>query len=179
MASVFLVVGAPAVGKSTTARALAKQFPRSIHIPVDDLRDMVVSGLVYPGGDWGPELVEQLRLARETAAQMATSYNRAGFAVVIDDFWDPYSQLLEYGPLLQEPNLCKVLLFPSLRVAQERNEKRSGPGEWNEYLADGIRRVYGHLETYVSTLEENGWIIVDTSDQSVEAAVSHILVQAG
>ena len=71
MIPIFLVVGPPAVGKSTTSRSLAAHFPQSIHVPVDDLRDMVVSGLVLPGQDWSAELALQVNLARQSATHSA------------------------------------------------------------------------------------------------------------
>ena len=178
MERVFFIAGAPAVGKSTTAHALAARFRRSVHIPVDDVRNMVVSGLVQPG-EWGADLVEQLRLAREAASQMARAYREAGFVVVVDDFWDPNSRLLEYRSLFREPDVHKVLLFPSRGVAEERNLKRAGPGETSEYLAGGIRAVYEHLAAEAAELERGGWMVVDTTDRSVEETVAHILTRVG
>lgn len=177
MTHIFLVAGPPAVGKSTTARALAAKFPKSIHIPVDDVRDMVVSGLVYPGSDWSPDLIEQLALARASVAQMAAAYSTAGFVVAIDDFWDHNSQLSEYRVLFQNPDFHRVLLFPSQRAAEDRNRKRSGPGGENAYLAGGIHLVYEHLQNELPNLERRGWMVVDTTDKSVEATVDTILAQ--
>lgn len=174
MSQIFLVVGAPAVGKSTTAHALAARFEKSIHIPVDDLRDMVVSGLALPG-EWNARLVEQLRLARESAVHTALAYREAGFVVAIDDFWDPNSRLEEYSALQQEPEVYKILLYPSQQVAQERNLKRSGPSEINAYIAGGIREVYAHLPADAAFLQRRGWVVVDTTDKSVEETVDEIL----
>jgi len=89
MNPIFWVVGPPAVGKSTTSRALPARFPKSLHIPVDDIRNMVVSGIELPGAVWSDDLTQQVTLARTSVIQMALSYHRAGFVVVIDDFWDP------------------------------------------------------------------------------------------
>ena len=178
MEHIFFLAGAPAVGKSTTAHALAAQFQKSIHIPVDNVRNMVVSGLVHPG-EWGTSLIEQLRLARESVTQMAHTYNKAGFVVIIDDFWDPNSRLVEYYPLFQGPNVHKILLHPSQRSAEERNLKRFGPGEGTEYIAGGIQVVYEHLRMEAANLERQGWMVVDTSDKSVEATVKHICEQIG
>ena len=169
MPHIFLLAGPPAVGKSTTARALAAHFEKSIHIPVDDLRDMVISGLALPGGAWDEKLVEQLLLARESAAHMALAYRQAGFTVAIDDFWDPNSRLLEYSRLLQEPQVHRVLLFPSQRAAEERNRKRDG----SAYIADGIRLVYENLADQSAALRAEGWLIVDTTDKNVEATVKY------
>jgi len=174
---IFFLAGAPAVGKSSTARALAMQFQKSIHISVDNIRDMVVSGLIHPSNEWSQELIEQLVLARESASQMAITYNKAGFVVAIDDFWDPNNKLQEYNLLFQEKNIHKVLLFPSQLAAEERNIKRSGLGEASKYIADGIRTVYEHLEEDIPSLENQGWIIVDTTNKNVEATVRHILLQ--
>ena len=64
---IVLIVGAPASGKSTASRGLAARFARSIAINVDDLRSMVVGGVVHPSAVWTDELVEQLHLARQSA----------------------------------------------------------------------------------------------------------------
>lgn len=177
MTPIFFLAGAPAVGKSTTARALAAKFPKSIHISVDTIREMVISGVIHPSDNWSPGLVEQLALARKSTTQMALSYIKAGFAVVIDDFWDPNSRLHEYERLFQEPNVHKILLFPSQRAAEERNRKRAG--NESEYIAAGIRSVYDHLTKEIASLEREGWIIEDTTDQSIESTVRHILTKIG
>jgi chloramphenicol 3-O-phosphotransferase len=175
MNPIFFLAGAPAVGKSTAARALAAKFPKSMHISVDTLRDMVISGAIHPSGDWSSGLVEQLSLARASAMQMAISYNQAGFVVIIDDFWDPHGRLLEYSPLFQEPNVYKILLLPSRQAAEERNRKRAG--DEGEYHADGIRMVYDHLQNEHVNLKSQGWIIVDTTEKSIESTVVHIRAQ--
>ena len=179
MGSIFLMVGAPAVGKSSTAKALAGRFPKSIHIPVDDLRDMVVSGLVYPSGDWSSELIEQLGLARKTATQMAMEYGRANFDVVIDDFWDPVSRLAEYDPLCVWPEAYRILLFPSQEVAEGRNRKRSGSEQTNDYIASGIRLVYSSLGPEIERLRDEGRLIVDTTDIGIEETADLVLGLAG
>lgn len=177
MTHIFLIVGAPAVGKSTTAHALAGRFPKSIHIPVDDVRDMVVSGLAYPGETWGADLIEQLKLARESVTQVVRTYSKAGFTVVIDDFWDPFSHLHEYGPMFEGPSVHKVLLYPEQQAAEERNRKRSGPNGETDYIEGGIRMVYENLKGEVENLRREGWLVVDTTGLSVEATVEHIVVQ--
>jgi len=106
-APIFLVVGAPAVGKSTVSRALARSFERGVHIPVDDLRDMVAAGRILPSPEWSTGLVEQISLARRSALAMASRYAQAGFAVVLDDFWDPPG-LLESPTAHREAETAKA-----------------------------------------------------------------------
>jgi predicted kinase len=179
MTPIFLLAGGPAVGKSTTAEALAAHFTRGVHIPVDALRDMVVSGQVLPGADWSPQLVEQLVLARRCAVYVATAWREAGFAVVIDDFWDPNSGLAEYTALASHPETNRILLYPSRDAARARNRQRSGAGVAADYIDDGIRLVYEHLDTVVVDLEAQGWWVLDTSEMGVAAVVQEILERAG
>jgi AAA domain len=174
---IFLIVGPPAVGKSTASRALAAQFQRSIHIPVDDLRDMVVSGRVLPSATWGDELILQIRLARESAIRTALAYSEAGFTVVIDDFVDPYL-LVEYQGLQSHAQLRRLILYPDQSEAHRRNLKRSGLALERSYIDDGIRIVYQLLRSAIGQLGRDGWEILDTSALTVEATVSQILCPA-
>jgi predicted kinase len=174
MNPIFVVVGAPAVGKSTTSRALAARFPRSVHIPVDVIRDMVVSGLTLPSTNWPDTLIEQVRLARRTASFMARSYHEAGFAVVIDDFWDPH-RLADYQELFGDPAVRKVLLFPAQGEAHLRNVRRSGGTPARGYIDEGIQLVYGSLSAVAPDLAAQGWVVLDTTALTVEETVAAIL----
>lgn len=178
MTPIYMIVGPPAVGKSTTSRALAAHFPKSLYIPVDDLRTMVVSGLELPGAVWTEELAQQITLARHTVVHMALSYSRAGFAVVVDDFWDA-NYAVDYAALLSQTQspLGKVVLYPSQAEAHQRNLKRSGDTPARGYIDEGIRIVYQQLQPVIGQLKEQGWLILDTTAMPVETTVETILEQ--
>lgn len=176
-APVFFVVGGPGAGKSTTSRALAATFPRSVHVPVDDLRHMVVGGLVLPGPEWPEELRRQVRLAREAAIRLALDHAAAGFAVVVDDFWDPH-ELAEYGPLLARPAAHGVVLLPDPAEARRRNAARS-PGDAGAYVDRAIPLVHAMLAPAVGRLAAEGWLVLDTTDLDVAGAVDAIRAHAG
>jgi len=173
MQPIFLVVGGPGVGKSTTSRALAAVFPRSIHVPVDDLRHMVVSGLALPSPDWGEELVRQIRLAREAAVRLAEAYAGAGFAVVLDDFFDPHG-LVEYRDLLGRPGTVGVVLFPTAEEARRRSRLRA-TGDEAQYIDMAVGHSYSVLGPAVGGLAEAGWLVLDTTDMEVAEVVAAIL----
>ena len=177
-APIFLVVGAPAVGKSTVSRALAQRFGRSVHIPVDDLRDMVAAGRILPSPDWSPGLVEQIGLARRSAIAMAIRYADAGFAVVLDDFWDPPG-LLEYRELPDNRPLHRVLLRPPREIALERNYGRHGEDPVRSYLDEGIDLVYGLFDAAREQLDREGWLVLDNADLSPDEAAARIVAEAG
>lgn len=174
MQPLFLIIGPPAVGKSSTSKALAARFDKSIHIPVDDIRNMVVSGLVLPSGDWSPELVRQITLARKSAIEIALHYRQAGYAVVMDDFVDP-NRLLEYQPLLSDPHFHRFVLFPKQEAAHARNLRRAGDDPGRDYIDQGIRAVYQQLNSMIADLLDEGWIILDTTDLSIEETLREIL----
>ena len=179
MTPIFLIVGSPGVGKSTIGRALAAKFDRSLHIPVDTIRYMVVSGIELPDFQWSQELIEQLVVARESVCAMAFRYNRNGFVVTVDDFWDHNSQLTEYQGLMAASQTHKILLYPREETALARNFGRYGPGEKNDRFAGAIRFVYSQLYPAVTELKEQGWLIVDSTEQSIEETVAEILERKG
>jgi hypothetical protein len=174
MNPIFLVVGPPAVGKSTTSRALAARFTKSVHIPVDDIRNMVVSGIVLPGAVWSDDLTKQVTLARTSVVQMALTYHSAGFVVVIDDFWDP-NHRSDYRALLSHPDIHKIVLYPGQGEAHRRNLERSGEGPARAYIDEGVRIVYQQLNAAVPQLVQEGWLVLDTTTLSIEATVTTIL----
>jgi hypothetical protein len=175
---VFLVVGPPAVGKTTTSRALAGRFTRSVHVPVDDLRHMVVSGLALPAIEWADEVVRQIALARRVAIRMAEDYAASGFAVVLDDFPDPFL-LAEYAALGARPRTHRILLLPPQEVALRRNRGRSGDGPEGDYIDGALPVAYAIVEPHVDRLRAEGWVVLDTSDLGVEETADAILRLTG
>lgn len=174
MEPIFVIVGGPAAGKSTTARALAAAFGRGIHIPVDDLRNMVQSGLLLPAAAWSDALAAQVALARRAALDMARRYREAGFAVVIDDFIDPRG-LAEYSALRADEGVVRVVLRPDPEVARERNRRRAQTREGQDYLDAGIHAVYQELDRQGPALARAGWMMLDNTELSVAETVERIL----
>ena len=172
---ILLIVGSPASGKSTVSRAIAERNAKGVHIPVDAIRTMVQGGVIHPGPNWTPELIQQLKLARQTATEMALRYREADFLVAIDDFWDPFSHLQEYITFITKPNVIPLILKPALSVVLARNHARQPQSEFRDHMDDGIRMVYADLDKQEPTLKAQGWLKFDTSNDKIEASVARIL----
>jgi chloramphenicol 3-O-phosphotransferase len=171
-APIFLITGTPGSGKSSVARALLQRFEFGLHLPVDDLREFVVSGISHPVPDWTEETGRQFRLARESAASSAKLYASNGFAVVIDDVIsnDDVSSIFE--PLFDEFDFHKILLQPRLEIALERNHTRTNKNFDPSFLEEPIRQIYA----WMSAQEfPNDWLRIDSSELNLEQTVDAIL----
>lgn len=174
---IFLISGAPGSGKTSVATALMQSFPLGLHLPVDDLREWVVSGIAHPVPTWTEETERQFCLARQGAAQVARLYAEAGFAVAVADVLDPFSAYRFFIEALPDCVLHPVLLWPRLEVALERNALRTNKGFDTEALHEPIRRIYQHFSGL--RFVEEGWTVLDNSDISVEETVTAILERTG
>jgi predicted kinase len=172
MPPVFLILGTPACGKSTIAKALMQRFGHGLHIPVDDLRHFVVSGLSDLGPDMGEETWRQVAVAREAVCTMAEVYVKHGFAVAIDDFWNGETPDADYHFSLP---VVRVVLFPDLQTTLKRLYARNPEeGDFKAVLEHAIRLIHPTIERHPKT----GWIVVDSSHLTVQQTVDFILEQA-
>lgn len=172
---IFIVTGAPGAGKSSVAAALMRRFPRGLHLPVDDLREMVVSGIAHPVPEWTDETGRQFALARRAAARVARIYAEAGFAVAIDDVIGPAeARSLLVEPLADYP-VRKILLRPSVAIALERNAARLNKQFDTAVLEGAIR--FAHESADLAEFAAHDWRIVDSTELTLDETVDIILAE--
>ena len=168
MNHILFITGMAGAGKSTVGRLLARHFPKCLLIQVDELREKVVKGYARPdGGVFTEEAMQQFQMARSTATYMARLYASQGVDVVIDDACAPANFVEHYAALFEMPAVHRVLLYPKAPVVIERIKQRGGPLEHIKY----VPIVYAYLDA----MSKDGWIVLDSSEWTVEQTVNEIL----
>ncbi|MFG1793528.1 AAA family ATPase [Nocardia sp. NPDC049149] len=169
VASVYLLTGIQAAGKSTVAQALAERLPRSAHVRGDSFRRFVVGGRAEMSPDPSPEALDQLRLRHRLAAQTADGYAAAGFTAIVQD--TVLGELLPYtiAQLRTRPLYVVVLApRPAAVAARESGRAKTAYGAFTVEDLDTVLRT----ETPPLGL----WL--DSSDLTVEETVTQILARA-
>lgn len=167
---IIWISGPPAAGKTTLAIALAREFNQALHIPVDDLRLWVVQGLA-DSVPWSDETERQFQIAEEAVCRVASTYQDARFAVLIDHCRNLTCLEAVIAEHLSGRPILKVCLLPDLLVNQQRNMDRTNKTFEPTVLTETIQFVN---ESMTQTVAPEGWLVVDNTKINVDQTVELI-----
>jgi chloramphenicol 3-O-phosphotransferase len=165
-ASVVVITGVMAAGKSTVAQRLAERLPRAAHVRGDVFRRMIVSGRSEFVPAESAEAGAQLKLRYQISASVADAYAKAGFTAIVQDVILG-ADLTEYLDMVTTRPRLLVVLAPSPETVERREAGRAkkGYGEWTVEALDASLRT--------ETPRLGLWI--DTSAQTPDETVTQIL----
>ncbi|MBK9924785.1 MAG: AAA family ATPase [Anaerolineales bacterium] len=168
MNNIIFITGMAGAGKSTVGRRVARYFPKSLFIQVDELREKMVKGYARPeGGVFTDEVIQQFQMARSTAIYMARLYADQGVDVIIDDVCVPSNFVEQYAKLFEIPEVHRVLLYPKASAVIERIKQRGGPMEHIDY----VPVIYAFLDS----MPKDGWVVLDSSEWTIEQTVKEVI----
>jgi hypothetical protein len=170
MPQLIWISGPPASGKSTLTRALARRFDLAIGIPVDDIREWVLTGYAGPV-PWTAATEAQYRLGETCACRVAEVYFESKFTPLIDACRNParIDELLQ--EIIPSVPVAKVLLLPSLSENYRRAASRTNKS-FDPHFLDGViastHAAYGNAAG-------KDWLRLDNSEMSVEDEVDRVI----
>jgi len=176
-APILIISGVPGSGKTTVSRTLMQRFPFGVHLPVDEFRKLVVSGISHPIPKWTDETARQFALARAAAADVARRYAQAGFAVVIDDVILHEQAIVDLLSALAGLTVHRVILRPPIGTALARNRNRRSKSFDPSILEDTIRMLNGAYDQI--DFAKAGWRVVNNDDQTPEQTADQIVSALG
>ncbi len=167
---IFWITGPPASGKSTLCAELAGRMARAIHIPVDDLRTWVVSGLAE-SVPWTEETERQFQVAEHAVCRVAQTYWAAGFDVLVDHCRNPQRLQRLIQERLPKLPLVKVCLLPELAVNLERSHSRTNK-TFDPHMLD--ETILFTNDRYRSGVPD-GWLVIDNTCMTVQETAERVL----
>jgi predicted kinase len=122
---VIALFGGPAgAGKTTVAKLWCATRARAVHLELDSIRDLIVSGRADPQVK-SVEQATQYVHSVEACCALAHAFTSSGYDVAVDDVFEPGPTANLWYPRLAEDDARIVILLPSLAATLERSGRRA------------------------------------------------------
>jgi predicted kinase len=156
---VLILSGAPGVGKTTVAAALAERSERgAVHLESDRFYGFIRAGYIEP---WKPESNEQNRAVMRIVAAAAAGYAAAGYFTIVDGIVIPGWYLEPLRDALREAGqeVAYAVLRAPLPACIERVREREGGSLFDAEAMDRLWNSFaalGELEANVVEVDGMG-----------------------
>lgn len=170
---IFIVTGVPGCGKSTIAKELIKRFDFGMILPIELIRELVISGYSGPIPEWTEETTRQFDLSFAAVSSLAKLYNDNNFAVAIEQVLYPEDVEKKIVANLNDREVIRIFLNPSLETVLLRNKERSTKEFDTMLLDEPIRAMYPIMVNEISN--NPNWLTIDSTEQTIDETVEMIL----
>lgn len=143
MAIVALFGGPAGAGKSTLAAAWCADRPRAVHVELDEIRSLVVSGLADPQQPEDPRQHEQYALSVAACCALARVWSGGGYDVAVGDALAPEAFERHWRPCLEGLDWRIVIVVPTLDETLARSRERAREAGSGAPLARAALRLAG------------------------------------
>jgi predicted kinase len=116
---IVLFGGAAGAGKTTVARLWCESRTHSVHIQLDEIRNLIISGLADPQVQTIEQRTQYVHSVAACAA-LACSFDNSGYDVAIDDVFEPQPTRELWLPHLRGFDVRLIVLHPPLEVTLSR-----------------------------------------------------------
>lgn len=153
---ILLIDGMTGAGKSTIAKLLSQQFPRTAHLWIDRIKKFI--------GDFERGKRDN-NIAREVIFAMVKTYLDLGISLIIEHPMDS-DEVSRYENLANELgiHISKVQLYTTPELAYQRITERQKDKE-DKVPEDRILRNIGLFE------KKDGFVQIDTTSREVDEVV--------
>jgi adenylylsulfate kinase-like enzyme len=173
---ILFINGAPGAGKTTIARMIAQESPRSAHINGDEIHNLMIGGRLHPPAKPEDEVERQLKLRFRNMALLADSFFQSGIFPILETCISTH-EYLDYliSRIISRP-IAMVILAPPAVVMLERDKRRSEKTVAHLHT-DKYDEMYNELHTMGLWMDNGNMTPEQTKNEILHKAFSEGIIR--
>ena len=173
---ILFINGAPGAGKTTIARIIAQESPRSAHINGDEIHNLIVGGRLHPPGKPEDEVECQLQLRFRNMALLADSFFQSGVFPILETCISTREYLDYLISRITSNPIAMIILAPPTAAMLERDKRRLEKNVAHLY-ADKYDEIYNELENTGLWINNEDMTPEQTKDEIMRRAFSEGIIR--